>query len=122
MDPRTHANTYRSALLTHLYSYFGILLGCSNVSSPGFPPYKGETSMYSVHKYMALDAYEVQYFIEQVGLSAASFGVAQADIETVGHALQSAFGFRCAPKSQPLPGKKKSLQSICTSVCTHDRL
>lgn len=72
--------------------------------------------MYSVHKFMALDAYEVQYFIEQVGLSAASFGVQQQDIEWVGHALQGYFGFRCAPKSQVVPGKKDELQSICVAV------
>lgn len=86
------------------------------MGSKAFPAYKGDISMYSVHKYMGLDAYEVQYFIEQVGLSAASFGVAQQDIEIVGHALQDAFGFRCARKSQVVPGKKKELQSICVAV------
>jgi hypothetical protein len=41
---------YDSALLTHLYQYFGLLLGCSTVGQTGFPKYGGETSMYSVHK------------------------------------------------------------------------
>ena len=35
--------------------------------------------MYEVHKFMALDSNEVGYFIEQVGLSAKSFGVAEED-------------------------------------------
>lgn len=39
-----------SVLLTRLYSYFGLLLGCSDVAKPGFPAYKGDKSMYEVHK------------------------------------------------------------------------
>ena len=72
--------------------------------------------MYQVHKFMALDAYEVQYFIEQVGLSALSFGVAVEDVEVVGLALQDLFGFRCAPKIDVLPGGNEDLQSICIAV------
>jgi hypothetical protein len=44
--------------------------------------------MFEVHRFMALDAYEVQYFIEQVGLAALSFGVSADDAEAVGHTLQ----------------------------------
>lgn len=39
-----------SKLLTHLYSYFGAALGCSEYSQMGFPAYAGQPSMYSVHK------------------------------------------------------------------------
>jgi hypothetical protein len=39
-----------SMLLTHLYQYFGLLLGCSTVGETGFPKYGGQTSMYNVHK------------------------------------------------------------------------
>ena len=39
-----------STLLTHLYSYFGVLLGCTKVGTDGFPAYGGEASMYEVHK------------------------------------------------------------------------
>ena len=39
-----------STLLTHLYSYFGAALGCSNYSDMGFPAYSGGASMYQVHK------------------------------------------------------------------------
>lgn len=37
-------------LLTHLYEYFGVLLGCSKVGSSGFPKYGGDASQYEVHK------------------------------------------------------------------------
>ena len=108
-----------SMLLTHLYQYFGILLGCSGGTSPvkAYPAYEGFDGMYQVHKFMALDAYEVSYFIEQVGLSAASFGVATADVEAVGEALQKLFGYRCAPATQVIPKKPDELESICTDVC-----
>ena len=39
-----------STLLTHLYEYFGLLLGCSEVGMSGYPAYSGQTSMYKVHK------------------------------------------------------------------------
>ena len=39
-----------SKLLTHLYSYFGILLGCSQSGKDGLPAYDGEKSQYDVHK------------------------------------------------------------------------
>ena len=72
--------------------------------------------MYSVHKYMALDSAQVGYFIEQVGSSAASFGVTAADIKTVAESLQKTFGQRCAPAAAVLPGEKKELQAICVAV------
>lgn len=72
--------------------------------------------MYDVHKFMALDAYKVGYFIEQVGLSAASFGVEKEDVEFMGTTLQEYFGYRCAPPKQALPDKGKELQAICIAV------
>jgi hypothetical protein len=78
-----------------LYQFFGTLLGCSKIGTPDFPTYAGDKSMYEVHKYMALDAFQVGYFITQVGLSAASFGVAQADVEAVGMSLNNLFGYKC---------------------------
>ncbi|KAK5117113.1 hypothetical protein LTR85_009044 [Meristemomyces frigidus] len=102
-------------LLTHLYGYFGILLGCSQLGQTGYPAYTGQTSMYNAHKFMALDAFQVGWFIEQVGLSAKSFGVADADIEYVGTALQTLFGHKCAPKLDIVPGAADELQAICTA-------
>lgn len=105
------SNQYK--LLTHLYQYFGAVLGCSGYGSADYPPYAGHTSMYEVHKFMALDAAEVGYFIEQVGLSAASFGVATADVDIVGKALTDLFDYRCAPATSVLPKEAPELQSIC---------
>lgn len=39
-----------SALLTHVYQYFGEFYGCSEQGTAGFPKYKGVASMYEVHK------------------------------------------------------------------------
>lgn len=41
-------------LLTHLYAFFGSLLGCTTYSMPGFPAYDGFPSMYQVHKFMSV--------------------------------------------------------------------
>jgi len=62
---------------------------------------------------MALDGYQVGYFITQVALSAASFGVATDDITAVGKALAGLFGVRCAPPTVVVPSQGAQLQSIC---------
>ncbi|TKA83237.1 hypothetical protein B0A55_02956 [Friedmanniomyces simplex] len=103
-------------LLTHLYEYFGILLGCSQYGKPGYPAYAGDISMYSVHKYMALDPYDFGYFVQQVALSAASFGVAEADLEYVGGALGNLFGHRCSAATSIAPGEAATLQVICITA------
>jgi len=109
--PADSTSSVQYTLLTHLYQYFGAVLGCS---APDYPAYQGHTSMYEVHKFMALNSAEVGYFIEQVGLSAASFGVATADVDIVGKALTDLFDYRCAPATSVLGGKvAPELQSIC---------
>ncbi|KAI0543513.1 hypothetical protein F4679DRAFT_568386 [Xylaria curta] len=110
------ANTESSSqyfLLTHLYQFFGSLLGCSKQGMPGFDAYSGHASMYEVHKFMALDPYEVGYFITQVGLAASSFGVADSDVQAVGEALISLFDYRCAPPTAVIPSQGAQLQAIC---------
>jgi hypothetical protein len=62
---------------------------------------------------MGLDANEIGYFITQVGLSAASFGVATEDVTAVGEALNMAFGYKCAPAVAILPNATAELQAIC---------
>jgi hypothetical protein len=81
-----------------------------------YPAYAGDKSMYDVHKYMALGASEVAYFIEQVGLSAASFGVADEDVTAVGMALNSLFGYKCAPATTVIKDQGAQLQAICIEV------
>lgn len=107
----TSSNQYK--LLTHLYQYFGALLGCSQYGQGAFPAYQGFGSMYQVHKFMDLDIYEVSYFVEQVGLAAASFGVATSDIEIVGNALMNLFGYKCAAPAVVIPAQGLQLESIC---------
>ncbi|KAI9746372.1 MAG: hypothetical protein M1818_000084 [Claussenomyces sp. TS43310] len=112
----TTSNQYR--LLTHLYEYFGVLLGCSMQGASDYPAYTGSGSMYKVHKFMDLSYAEVGWFIQQVASSAASFGVAQSDLEVVGMALANLFDYRCAPPTVVVPSQGAQLQSICTdSTC-----
>ncbi|KAK6211360.1 hypothetical protein QIS74_10624 [Colletotrichum tabaci] len=100
-------------LLTHLYQFFGALLGCSQYGMTGFPRYAGFASMYEVHKFMDLDENELGYFIQQVALAGASFGVAQNDLEAVGMALNQLFGLRCSPATTAIPEQGPQLQAIC---------
>jgi hypothetical protein len=100
-------------LVTHLYEFFGYLLGCSELGKTGFPAYGGSTSMYNTHKFMDLDANELGYFITQVGTAAASFGVTTDDVNTVGKALSSTFGYRCAPAAAVPASATAELQAIC---------
>ena len=62
---------------------------------------------------MDLDPYQVGYFITQVGLSAASFGVTTDDVTAVGEALAKLFDYRCAPPTTVVPAQGPQLQSIC---------
>jgi len=100
-------------LISHLYEFFGTLLGCSDIGMPGYAAYDGQTDMFAVHKYMDLNPTQLGYFITQVGLSAASFGVATDDVTAVGKALSSAFGYRCSPEVAIIPGTTPASQAIC---------
>jgi hypothetical protein len=105
--------------LTHLYQFFGKLLGCSGYGQMGFPAYMGDPSMARVHRFMALDPAEVGYFISQVGAAATCLGVSSADASAVGGVLMQYFGYRCSP---PLAiTGKATLQSICEGcTCPYD--
>ncbi|PWN88391.1 hypothetical protein FA10DRAFT_268586 [Acaromyces ingoldii] len=103
-------------LITHLYEFFGVLLGCSaqNSSSP-FKNYEGRTSMSEVHRFMNLNETEMNYFIQEVGASATSFGVTTEDATAIGGALNSMFNKRClAPAS--IGGGANASQSICLAT------
>jgi len=78
-----------------------------------FPAYGGDSSMYKVHKFMDISAAEFGYFVTQVAMSAASFGVAASDLAIVGDALGSAFGHKCSPKTTIIPAQGAQLQAIC---------
>jgi len=105
-------------LLTHLYQFFGALLGCTKQGMPGFDAYMGQASMYEVHKFMDLSYAEVTYFIEQVGMAAASFGVATADITAVATALETVFNVKCGPPTTLIKSEGPELESICIDPAT----
>jgi hypothetical protein len=42
-----------SLLLTHLYEYFGAVLGCSKQGGDALPDYDGSGSQYQVHKFVS---------------------------------------------------------------------
>merc|ERR1711964_709005 len=98
----------------HLLPYFnGSLLQCSMQGNSAYPAYSGDASQYGVHKFMNLDPNEVGYFITQVADAAMSFGVSADDLAPVGMALNSLFGYRCAPATTVIPAQGAQLQSIC---------
>jgi len=116
--PATGTTSNQYILLTHLYEFFGALLGCSGQGQDAFPVYDGDESLYETHKFMDLSYAEVGYFIQQVALSGASFGVAESDLAGVGTALNSLFGYRCAAAVTVIPAQGPQLQSICTDAMT----
>ncbi|KAL1613236.1 hypothetical protein SLS60_001468 [Paraconiothyrium brasiliense] len=99
-------------LLTHLYQFFGKLLGCSAYGSMGFPAYAGH-DMASAHAFMNLDPSEFGYFVQQVGMAATSFGVTEDDVSSVAMALQKLFGYKCSPPTTVIPEQGATLNSIC---------
>ncbi|UNI13945.1 hypothetical protein JDV02_000632 [Purpureocillium takamizusanense] len=111
--PANDKSSRQYFLLTHLYQFFGSLLGCSMQGMTGFDAYMGHTSMYEVHKFMGLGKAEMDYFIAQVAMAAKSFGVADDDIKAVGEALNNAFNMRCAAPTAVLKTAKPELQAIC---------
>ncbi|KAF7560417.1 hypothetical protein G7046_g3737 [Stylonectria norvegica] len=111
--PADNKTSKQYFLLTHLYQFFGSLLGCSMQGMTGFDAYNGTASMYSVHKFMNLNYAETTYFIQQVGMAAASFGVATDDITAVATALAGLFDVKCAPATTAIKAQGDQLQSIC---------
>ena len=81
-------------LLTHLCQYIGALL---RFDAGNHSPLDDCQAQYHILKFMNLSKSEMDYFITQVGLSAASFGVATSDVEIVGTALSNTFNIRCPP-------------------------
>lgn len=116
--PANGTTSRQYTLVTHLYSYFGTLLGCSHQADTAYGAYTGSNSMYEVHKFMDLSYAEVTYFVNQVGLSAKSFGVGDEDVKAVGGALMGLFGYSCAAEAVVIPTQPAALQSICIdSTC-----
>lgn len=66
----------------------------------------------TVHEFMNLTFNQVSFFIQQVGLSAASFGVSDADVTTVVQTLNNTFNMQCLPAAAVVTSDAE-LQSIC---------
>lgn len=82
--------------------------------SPIFTRHQHRVADTLCFRYMGLDPNEVGYFISQVGLAAASFGVPDADVQTVAGLLSSVFNVRCAP-AVALVRSDSEFQSICVA-------
>jgi len=65
---------------------------------------------------MALDSDQLGYFITQVGLAAASFGVAKNDVMAVGTTLTTLFAYKCSAPAVVVPAQGPQLESICTDA------
>jgi len=111
----TSSNQYK--LFTHLYEYFGIILGCTDAS---FPQYSGSASQAQVHRFMDLPAPAMHYFIHNIYDAAVSLGVAGPDLVThvgdaisIGIALDNIFNKRCSPAQKIAPYQPAELQDVC---------
>ncbi|KAG7344801.1 bacterial-like globin [Nitzschia inconspicua] len=111
-NPDPSSNT--AMLLSHLYQFFGALLGCT---APGFPAYQGDPDMYRVHKFMELDEIQMGYFNSQVAMAAAALGVAEDDVATIGMVLDSMFNVRCAPPLTTDSGVPSFMVGTQPSIC-----
>ena len=48
--PADHVQSNQASLVTHLYEFFGSVLGCSSQGTGVFGSYAGHASMFSVHQ------------------------------------------------------------------------
>jgi hypothetical protein len=110
-------NSSTAMLLDHLYQFFGSVFGCT---AAGFPAYMGDPDMFRVHKFMGITAEQNDYFINQVGLSAASFGVTAADVLTIYNYLDDTYNIRCAPPLKEAHGTPAYLIGTNPSICHAD--
>lgn len=111
-NPSPTSNT--AILLSHLYQFFGALLGCS---AAGFPAYEGETDMLRLHKFMGISQAQNDYFITQIGLSASALGVTDDDVTAIANFLDSTFNTRCPPLLTETDGVPSFLVDTNPSIC-----
>lgn len=86
---------------------------CTSTSPPIHPPLPQPANRTSPPRFMDLSEAEVGYFITQVAMSAASFGVASSDLTIVGKALFSTFGYKDSAPAIVVPSQPAALQAIC---------
>ena len=111
--PANDSTSNQHFLMTHLYSWFGLLFACDGLGQDNFQGYSGETSMGKVHKYMDLSDAEWSFFLQQFGYSMNAFNMESTDIRTM-FGLMANFHGRClAPFAFP-SNSPVAAQSICT--------
>lgn len=106
-------NLVQNVHLTHVYPYFGTVIGCSKIGDDGFPPYIGPNSIYEVHKFMYLGPEDVGYFITQIGLSLLSMGVTEEDVAISNATFDALFNYRCLPPYDLIKSQGPQNSSIC---------
>jgi hypothetical protein len=111
-NPSPTSNTFN--LLSHLYQFFGALLGCT---AEGFPTYQGDPDMSRVHKFMNLDEMQLDYFNTQVALAAQALGVEDADVSTIGSVLDSLFNVGCTPPLTADSGVPSFMVGTQSGIC-----
>jgi hypothetical protein len=107
----------QNVLLTHLYQFFGSLIGCK---AAGFPAYGGVADMMQVHRFMDIDEKENDFFISQVGLAAGALGVSNTDVTAIANLLDSTFNTRCPPLLDADDGVPSFLVGTNPSICLAD--
>ncbi|EWC44248.1 hypothetical protein DRE_01074 [Drechslerella stenobrocha 248] len=108
------SNQYK--VFSHMYQFFGGLLGCSRYGQDGFASYQGNSKMYEAHKFMNLKPLQLGYFIQQVLLSTEALGFEPGDTQAFGSQLNNTFGRRCSPRQAVLPDTKPDLQAMCVDI------
>jgi hypothetical protein len=104
----------QNILLTHLYQFFGSLIGCK---AAGFPAYGGVPGMNQVHKFMNITKTQNDYFISQVGAAAGALGVSSVDVGTIAKVLDTVFNTRCPKPLTADDGVPSFLIGTNPSIC-----
>ena len=103
-------------MFTHLGDVFALAFECSTIEQSNFSSSLQKSSLYEIHKFMALNPDDLGYFIEQVGLAAQSVGLTQAEATKITDAMAEGLTYRCKPLSPLVPGGIVGPQSICTDA------
>lgn len=113
--PDPSSNT--AMLLSHLYQFFGSLLGCL---AAGFPPYEGDADMYRVHKFMNATDEQNTFVITQLATSASVMGMSNADAMMFETLLDTLFGAPCAAPLEASGGAPDFLVGTNPTIVTAD--
>ncbi|KAF2663139.1 hypothetical protein BT63DRAFT_380420 [Microthyrium microscopicum] len=103
-------------LFSHFGSLFARVMQCSTIGSANFTSALQKTSLYQIHKYMALNPDELGYFIQQVGLAAQLGGLSTTEATTITTNMGNGLTYRCKAPAPLFPGGVVGPQTICTDA------